>query len=155
MDIKFKATYPACALSNFAAHPFEIDGIKCASMEGFLQSLKFKDPHIQKQICCLKGSEAKDAGLDQDWQSKQTLYWKNQPLDRHSQNYQLLIDRAYAEMASVKSFQQALLASKNHIFTHIIGESDPYKTILTERELCDRLNSLRTQAQAVNRVITK
>lgn len=38
MDISSGAGYPASSLSNFAPHEFEIDGIKCASMEGFLQS---------------------------------------------------------------------------------------------------------------------
>ena len=39
MDIGSKNDYPSCALSNFAAHEFYIDGVRCASMEGFLQSL--------------------------------------------------------------------------------------------------------------------
>lgn len=38
MDIRSGKDYPSSALSNFAPHPFEIDGVKCASMEGFLQS---------------------------------------------------------------------------------------------------------------------
>lgn len=41
MDIKSGCGYPASALSNFAPHPFVLDGVYCASMEGFLQSLKF------------------------------------------------------------------------------------------------------------------
>ena len=31
LDIKAKAPFPAGALSNFAPHPFTIDGIDCAS----------------------------------------------------------------------------------------------------------------------------
>lgn len=46
MDISSGAGYPASSLSNFAPHEFEIDDIKCASMEGFLQSLKFQNPEI-------------------------------------------------------------------------------------------------------------
>ena len=42
MDIGSGNGYPSSALSNFAPHEFELDGVKCASMEGFLQSLKFK-----------------------------------------------------------------------------------------------------------------
>ena len=48
MDIGSQNGYPSGALSNFAPHPFEIDGIKCNSMEGFLQSLKFSNPEMQK-----------------------------------------------------------------------------------------------------------
>lgn len=42
MDIHSKGEYPACDLSNFAEHEFYIDDVKCLSMEGFLQSLKFR-----------------------------------------------------------------------------------------------------------------
>lgn len=34
MDIGSKNGYPASALSNFAPHLFELDGVKCNSMEG-------------------------------------------------------------------------------------------------------------------------
>ena len=45
-DIKAKAPFPAGALSNFALHSFTIDGVHCASMEGFLQSLKIQDVRV-------------------------------------------------------------------------------------------------------------
>ena len=48
MDIGSGTGYPSAALSNFAPHSFVIDGVECASMEGFLQSLKFQDPEMQK-----------------------------------------------------------------------------------------------------------
>ena len=50
MDIGSGTGYPSSALSNFAPHSFVFDGIECASMEGFLQSLKFQDPEMQKQM---------------------------------------------------------------------------------------------------------
>lgn len=55
MDISSGTGYPASSLSNFAPHEFEIDGVKCASMEGFLQSLKFQNPEMQKYVCSLVG----------------------------------------------------------------------------------------------------
>ena len=42
MDIKSGCKYPASALSNFAPHPFKFRGFNVASMEGFLQGIKFK-----------------------------------------------------------------------------------------------------------------
>jgi len=39
MNIGSGNTYPANSLSNFSPHPFEIDGIKANSMEGFLQNV--------------------------------------------------------------------------------------------------------------------
>ena len=55
------------ALSNFAPHAFIIDGIECASMEGFLQSLKFSNPEMQKQVCTLVGKAAKFKGKKKKW----------------------------------------------------------------------------------------
>ncbi len=36
LDIKTKAPLPAGALSNLAPQAFTLDGVACASMEGFL-----------------------------------------------------------------------------------------------------------------------
>lgn len=58
MDIGSGKGYPSSALSNFAPHPFVIDGIECNSMEGFLQSLKFESPEMQKEVCKLVGKAA-------------------------------------------------------------------------------------------------
>ena len=38
LDIGSGKDYPSNALSNFAPHPFVIDGVECNSMEGKLQS---------------------------------------------------------------------------------------------------------------------
>ena len=70
MDIGSGNTYPSNSLSNFTPHPFEIDGVKCNSMEGFLQSLKFESELIQRHICTLVGYAAKKAGQKKDWKKK-------------------------------------------------------------------------------------
>ena len=51
IDIWSTKPYPANVLSNLHPNAFEIDGIECASMEGFLQSLKQKDIQEQCEIC--------------------------------------------------------------------------------------------------------
>jgi predicted NAD-dependent protein-ADP-ribosyltransferase YbiA (DUF1768 family) len=94
MDIGSGNSYPSCALSNFAPHSFVIDGVECNSMEGFLQSLKFKSPDMQKEVCKLVGKGAKFKGKDKKWWQTQTLYWQGVEIDRHSQVYQDLLDRA-------------------------------------------------------------
>ena len=68
MDIGSRSGYPQSALSNFAPHPFEIDGVKCNSMEGFLQSLKFSNPDMQEHVCTLVGINAKQKGRGKNWQ---------------------------------------------------------------------------------------
>lgn len=76
MDIGSGNGYPSAALSNFAPHPFILDGVEIASMEGFLQSLKFKNVDIQKYVCTLVGKAAKYKGKDKKWWQTQTLYWQ-------------------------------------------------------------------------------
>jgi len=149
MEIRSKLDFPAGALTNFAPHAFEIDGIKCASMEGFLQSLIINDEKIQKEICQLVGIEAKNWGIAQDsvWQETQCLWWKGQKYDRHGKGYQELLDRAYAELSKNENFKKALLATGDETLTHSIGSSDPYETILTEKEFCDRLMELRKKSK--------
>jgi predicted NAD-dependent protein-ADP-ribosyltransferase YbiA (DUF1768 family) len=145
MDIGSGNTYPACALSNFAPHPFEIDGIPCNSMEGFLQALKFKSEDMQKEVCLLVGAKAKFKGKHKNWYRTQTLWWKGQEIDRHSNEYQNLLDRAFGELAKNTEFRKALLATQNANLTHSIGKRDPHKTILTTQEFCSRLMRLREQ----------
>jgi len=148
MDIRSKLDYPAGDLTNFAPHSFEIDGVKCASMEGFLQSLKTNDMLIQKEICQLVGIEAKNWGNEHNiiWKETQTLYWQGREYDRQGDEYQKLLDRAYDELAKNENFRKALLATGQEVLTHSIGISDPFEDILTEDEFCSRLMKLRSKS---------
>jgi predicted NAD-dependent protein-ADP-ribosyltransferase YbiA (DUF1768 family) len=74
VDIGSGKGYPASALSNFAPHPFELDGVPVASMEGFLQSLKFANPDMQRHVCMLTGRAAKAKGRGKNWQRTGILY---------------------------------------------------------------------------------
>lgn len=143
MDIKSKCDYPLNKLSNFASNPFTIDGIYCASMEGFLQSLKFKDSAMQVEICKLIGFGAKKAGYGKNWQKYQTLYWQDNFYKRSSIEYQELLDRAYGELSKNEQFKKALLATGNNNLTHSIGKRKESETILTKTEFCSRLMSIR------------
>lgn len=80
VDISSGCGYPASSLSNFAPHGFEIDGVQCASMEGFLQSLKFSSIEMQEHVCTLVGKSAKFKGKKKRWWPTQTLYWKGVPI---------------------------------------------------------------------------
>lgn len=51
IDICSKGDYPACEFSNFTEHHFVLDEVEIKSMEGFLQSLKYKSPQLQKKVC--------------------------------------------------------------------------------------------------------
>jgi len=140
------AGYPSCALSNFAPHPFELDGVQIASMEGFLQATKFSNPEMQKHICTLVGFKAKKAGSEKKWFRTQTLHWQGVEYKRDSQDYQDLLDEAYAAMfVCSDSFRRALKASGDSVLTHSIGKTDESVTVLTRREFCSRLTLLRTK----------
>ena len=133
MDISSGVGYPAGNLSNFHPHPFDIDGVQCASMEGFLQSLKFSNPDMQVEIYKLVGRVAKARGSNKNWQRNQTLYWRGKPIKRESEEYQALLDRAYLALAQNENFRKALLDTNNATLTHSLGHKNARRTILQDR----------------------
>lgn len=147
MDIRSGSGYPAANLSNFTPHPFEIDGVQCASMEGFLQSLKYKNLEMQEYVCTLVGKKAKLKGKEKKWYNKQILYWQGIAYPRNSRAYQDLLDRAFEALSQNKKFQKALKATGNATLAHSIGEKDPSKTVLTRQEFTNCLVNLRNQLQ--------
>lgn len=145
MDISSGSGYPASSLSNFAPHNFEINNVKCASMEGFLQSLKFQNPDMQKYVCSLVGKAAKFKGKNKKWQKTGNLYWQGEVIKQDSERYQELLDKAYNALAKNQSFKKALLATGNATLTHSIGKTKISETILTKTEFVSRLTKIRTK----------
>ena len=143
MDIGSGTGFPASNLSNFAPHAFTIDGVECASMEGFLQSLKFSNPEMQKEVCKLVGRAAKFKGKKKKWYRDQTLYWQGKPYKRDSNEYQELLDRAYDQLSKNEGFRKALLATGNATFTHSMGKNKQSETVLTVKEFTSRLTKIR------------
>ena len=143
MDIGSGSGFPSATLSNFAPHPFVIDGVECNSMEGFLQSLKFSNPEMQKEVCKLVGKAAKFKGKKKKWWRTQTLYWQGVEIARDSQEYQDLLDRAFNALAQNNGFRAALLATGNSVLTHSIGKNKITETVLTRQEFCSRLTKIR------------
>ena len=137
--------YPADALSNFAAHPFVIDGVHCGGMEGFLQSLKFYRKCKQIQICALFGKPAKKAGAKKKlWKILGIVHWNGKFYKRTGKEFAELISRAYGEMyRQSEDFRRALADTNGATLTHTIGTPDRRKTILTEAEFVNCLNTLR------------
>lgn len=83
IDIWSKSEYPADVLSNLCSNGFRFDGVVCGSMEGFLQSLKQKDKDKQRQVCSMKGKNAKKM-TSTGWQTDQIVWWRGNPIDRQS-----------------------------------------------------------------------
>ena len=145
MDIGSGSGFPSATLSNFAPHPFVIDGVECNSMEGFLQSLKFSNPEMQKEVCKLVGKAAKFKGKKKKWWRTQTLHWQGTEIPRDSQEYQDLLDRAFDALAQNSGFRAALLATGNSVLTHSIGKTKITETVLTRQEFCSRLTKIREE----------
>ena len=143
MDIGSGSGFPSATLSNFAPHPFVIDGVECNSMEGFLQSLKFSNPEMQKEVCKLVGKAAKFKGKKKKWWRTQTLWWQGIEIPRDSEEYQVLLDRAFDALAQNNGFRAALLATGNSVLTHSIGKTKITETVLTRQEFCSRLMKIR------------
>ena len=136
IDIYSKGEYPANVLSNFYPNEFVFDGMKCGSMEGFLQSLKYVCPKKQRAVCALSGKEAKEAGANKFlWKLLHEAFWQGKRYGRLSPEYRALVLRAYRAMyAQNKDVRKALAASRGKKLCHSIGSHNPKKTILTERE---------------------
>lgn len=147
MDIGSGTGFPSSNLSNFTPHPFVIDGVECASMEGFLQSLKYNNIDMQKHVCTLVGKQAKFKGKRKNWYRKQVLYWQGKEYKRDSKEYQGLLDKAYNALAENTKFQKALLATGNAKLTHKIGKNKISETVLTEQEFVSRLTRIRSELQ--------
>lgn len=144
MDIGSGRGYPESALSNFAPHPFTLDEVPIASMEGFLQSLKFPQPEMQKYVCTLVGRAAKAKGRGKDWQRTGKLHWQGKEIDRYAKEYQDLLDRAFWTLYSTnESAKKALLASQDAVLEHSIGKRKESDTVLTRSEFCGRLTRIR------------
>jgi len=145
IDILSKGEYPSNILSNFYNNPFTFDGVVCQSMEGFLQSLKFKRLPKQINTCSYYGKTAKLKGKYKFlWKITGNVYWKGKKIKRQSKEFDTLIKKAYLELYNQnKLFQTALNSTKGYEITHSIGKRNKRKTILTEKEFIDILNELR------------
>jgi predicted NAD-dependent protein-ADP-ribosyltransferase YbiA (DUF1768 family) len=144
LDIRSNNSYPANKLSNFSANRFVLDGVQCNSFEGFLQSLKFKNPDMQEHVCTLVGMAAKRKGAKKNWQKTQTLWWKGESYKRDSDEYQHLLDSAYnALFAQSTPAYRALMATGNANLTHSVGKRKKNDTVLTEKEFVSRLMNAR------------
>lgn len=147
IDIHSKGDYPANVLSNFYPRDnFVFRGVKIASAEGFLQSLKFKNPKNQIKICALVGKEAKKKGKRKFlWKITGNVYWKGEKWKRRDErSFMFLIYSFYIEMYNQDIvFAKALNSTGNAKLIHSIGKHDKRKTILTEEEFIKTLEQLR------------
>ena len=143
VDIWSSSAYPADVLSNLCSNGFVFEGVECKSMEGFLQALKYKDVDKQREICSMKGRDAKNKSTT-GWQTYQIVWWMGHKIDRHSEDFLNLVKRAYQAMFEQNErFRTALMTTRGKRLFHSRGVGNPYKTILTESEFCSILTEIR------------
>ena len=133
-------------LSNLYPYEFKFKGKKVASIEGVLQSLKYKDKKIQNKILRYHGIDAyhtRGANTVDFWGKSGTLFWQGKAIDRHSQDYQIFLDQLYISATKNPLYKKALLSTESKYLLHHIGNDDPTQTVLTRFEFEQRLNTLR------------
>lgn len=143
LDIRSDGLYPSNVLSNLCSNGFRFEGMVCGSMEGFLQSLKYKDGDKQRQICSMKGGNARKRSVT-SWQTDQIVWWKGYAIDRQGEEFQQLVRHAYQAMfGQSQRFRDALMQTRGMTLIHSMGEMNPYRTILTSQEFCSILTDIR------------
>lgn len=155
IDIWSKNPYHSNVLSNLHDNSFEFDGVRCGSMEGFLQSLKYKDAVKQKEVCSMAGKDAKKMTTNA-WQCDQIVWWKGNAIERQSEEFIKLVRAAYQCMfEQSERFRMALMETRGKTLYHSKGEPNPYKTILTEQEFCGILTDVRDSYDMREKIVPK
>lgn len=109
------------ALSNFAHTPFEIDGVKFASVEAFYQALKYLDPVKRAEMAPLYGSFAKSAA-NKAPKLTETSYM-GEKITLGSAEHHALIERAIrAKLEQNPNILAGLLESGNRPIVHDTGK---------------------------------
>jgi predicted NAD-dependent protein-ADP-ribosyltransferase YbiA (DUF1768 family) len=145
------AKWPGNKLSNFPPSPFVIDGVECASAEGFIQALKFDNPEMQRHVCTLVGLAAKRKGRkgNKRVQRQRKVWWQGREIEFRSQEHMDLIERALrAKFTQNDSARRALLATRDSTLTHNTGHRESPHTSLPAREFIRMLYRIRAELQA-------
>ena len=152
IDVHSKKPYPSCALSNFAEHPFRLDGIDIRCMEGLLQSLKAPQER-QQEFCQMDARTAKEAGSCMNWQSNGAVFhWSGHCFSRYSREYRSFLNRAYDAMVDQNpAYARALQDTGHALLWHSIGKLSKRNTCLTTFEFVSLLYRTRRRARSADR----
>lgn len=131
-------------LSNFSADPFTLDGVRLASVEGFIQGIKFpeNDPR-RKRAFQSTGRDAKRLGMEAE---RKFVWWQGQVILYRSPEHQHLIEHAIrAKFEQNPEALKALLATKGATLTHDLGHPESPRTSLPAKVFCDILTRIREE----------
>src|SRR5690606_13289871 len=108
------------ALSNFMLSPFVLDGILFASIEGFIQGIKFPegDPR-REQAFVSSGWDAKRLG---DTAGRSGAYWKGERIAYGSDAHHRLIEKAIrARIAQNQGLARVMKSTRGEVLAHSTG----------------------------------
>uniref|UniRef100_UPI003341F7E4 hypothetical protein n=1 Tax=Castellaniella defragrans TaxID=75697 RepID=UPI003341F7E4 len=109
------------ALSNFSLSPFELDGQLLASVEGFIQGIKFPPDHPARARAFVSWAwEAKECGRGAD---KRFVYWDDRRIEFGGADHHRLVERALrARFAQNEGLRRVLSATRGLDILHQTGE---------------------------------
>lgn len=104
-------------VSNLAHTPFDLDGRRYASVEGFWQGLKFAEPKDRLRLARLWGAEAREAGKPAG-QPASFIYDGTQIAAGSPEHWQMMRRACSAKFGQNAGAQAALLATGARWLTH-------------------------------------
>jgi len=131
------------ALSNFSLSPFLLDGVLLASIEGFIQGIKFPEGHpARAQAFASIAWQAKEHGRGAD---KVFAYWRGAEIPFGSADHHRLVERALrAKFAQSQGLCHVLRATEGLDITHQTGEGpEPALTSIPAAEFCRIMADIR------------
>ncbi|OHA46395.1 MAG: hypothetical protein A3A80_03480 [Candidatus Terrybacteria bacterium RIFCSPLOWO2_01_FULL_44_24] len=153
-------------LSNFAGTPFIIDDHHMASVEGFIQGIKYPEDHPNRaRAFASDGYEAKRYGfkwslvkiqktslagrsmLGKVQRQTKFVWWNGVAIPYGSAEHHALIERATREKFNQNpEATEALLATGTLTITHDLGRPESPHTSLPAAIFCDILTKIRQEA---------
>lgn len=133
----------AYALANFPLFPFLLDGATIASVEGFVQGIKFPEGDPIRELAFLSHSlAAKQCGVDA---KRVSVWWNGRTIPYGSAEHHKQIGRAIrAKFQCNRGAQLALQATRGLKLIHDLGPESP-TTSLPGTVFCRILDELREE----------
>ncbi|MGB6103119.1 MAG: hypothetical protein WBF88_04640 [Pusillimonas sp.] len=150
LNVSFTSTdWRGVALSNFSLSPFVLDGDVFASVEGFIQGIKFPEDDPRREQAFQ--SSAWDAKHFGDQADRSAVYWNKERIGYGSTEHHQLIERAIrARIEQSVGLRAILLATHGLTLIHDTGHGpDSPKTSLPAAVFCRILTELRDELRLV------
>lgn len=146
IDIKYNKWGLAGRLSNLERYTLFLDGVEYFSIEAFFACLRHWDANEKVKLAKTWGNVAHNLGhVNKYWMEVQRVNYIGNEIDRHSDEYNLLITRAYGALFENPEFRNALEQSEGYELIHSIGKSNKKISLLTEQGFIAQLNRLRNK----------